>query len=356
MRAGEPDEAPRPRHDPVGVVAAAAGRQPAAAGVSVRDGDRRAAPPRPSRSSSPAGGRADPRRASRRRAGTRRRPARTRRPARGASARTAASHGPSPVPGSSGTLTDVPAAAPSPSSSTKPVPGNRYRPDLVERERQDARIRPVDRLDAVAVVDVEVDVQDPQPVAPRPGDRERRVVVDAEARRPVGHRVVEPAARVEGVLDVAAQDRLDRPERAAGDRRARLVHARERRDRRRPRRSPPSAGPYGSLGEALDDLDVAPRVAPQQLVVGCRLRREARLGADRAEQVDARAEPPRRQRMARPEVVRRGARPETSSMRGTIPAMERGTPRRHTAPNAPRARRPRRAVARCTIRAWVPTC
>ena len=37
VRAGQPDERPRPRHDPVGVVAAATGRQPAAAGVAMRD-------------------------------------------------------------------------------------------------------------------------------------------------------------------------------------------------------------------------------------------------------------------------------------------------------------------------------
>ena len=37
VRAGEPDEAPHPRHDAVGVVAAATGREPAAAGVAMRD-------------------------------------------------------------------------------------------------------------------------------------------------------------------------------------------------------------------------------------------------------------------------------------------------------------------------------
>ncbi len=46
----------------------------------------------------------------------------------GTRARTAASHAVSPVYGSSGTLTAVPAAAPSPRSSMNPVPGNRYRP------------------------------------------------------------------------------------------------------------------------------------------------------------------------------------------------------------------------------------
>ena len=126
-------------------------------------------------------------------------------------------------------MTAVPAATPlaqlpDPAGAREQVP-----PGLVERQRQHARIVPVDRLDAVAVVDVEVDVQDAQPVPPRPGDGQRRVVVDAEAGRPVGHRVVEAAARVEGVLDVAAQDRLHRPDRAARDRRRGLVHAGERR-------------------------------------------------------------------------------------------------------------------------------
>ena len=203
----------------------------------------------------------------------------------GSSAWTAASHAPSPVSGSSGTLTDVPAAVPSPSSPTPPVPGNRYRPVSWTDSVSTPGSRPVDRLDAVAVVDVEVHVQDAQAVAPRPGDRERRVVVDAEPRRPVGHRVVEPAARVEGVLDVAAQDRLDRPERATGDHRPGLVHPGERR----------VVAALADAGlrraervhrEPLDRLDVAPRVAPQQLVVGRRLRRETRLGPDGAQQVD----------------------------------------------------------------------
>ena len=84
MRARQPDQRPRPWHDAIGVVPAATGRQPPAAGVTGAPPRRRAGPPRPSRSSSPAGARADPRRANRRRAGRRSGPARTRRPARGA--------------------------------------------------------------------------------------------------------------------------------------------------------------------------------------------------------------------------------------------------------------------------------
>ena len=142
---------------------------------------------------------------------------------------TASSQAPSPVPAGRAMLTSVPAAAPSPISSTAPVPGNSVPAGLVDGDRQHARIVPVDRLDAVAVVHVEVDVQDAQSGAACPRDRECRVVVDAEPRGTGRHRVMEPAARVEGVLVVAAQDRLHRPDRPAGHRRPRLVHAGERR-------------------------------------------------------------------------------------------------------------------------------
>ena len=57
---------------------------------------------------------------------------------------------------------------------------------LVEGHGEHAGIAEADRLDAVAVVDVEVDVQDPQALAAGADDRERRVVVDAEARRAAG--------------------------------------------------------------------------------------------------------------------------------------------------------------------------
>ena len=219
-------------------------------------------------------------------------------------------------------MTDVPAAAPSPSSPTPPVPGNRYRPVSWNDTVRTPGSAAVDRLDAVAVMDVEVDVQHAQAVAPRPRDRERRVVVDAEARGAVAHRVVEPAARVERVLDVAAQDRLHRPQRAAGDRRGGIVHPGERRivathaDTR-------LGEPERIAREAPDGLDVAGRMAPLQLVVGGRLRRESRLRADRPEQVQPRAEPSRRQRMPGPEVVVGDRGPKTSSIAWHDSAMER---------------------------------
>jgi hypothetical protein len=77
---------------------------------------------------------------------------------------------------------------------------------LVQADRQDARVVVEELLDAVAVVGVDVDVGDPlRPVAQQPVDRHRRVVVDAEARRAVGHGVMQPAGRVEGVGDPPSQ-------------------------------------------------------------------------------------------------------------------------------------------------------
>ena len=148
---------------------------------------------------------------------------------------------------------------------------------LVDRQGDDARIGRVDGLDPVAVVDVEVDVEHAQAIVPGPRDREGRVVVDAEPGRPVGHRVVEPAAGVERVGGVAAEDRLHRPDRAAGDRRGGLVHAGEggrvtRPDARLPARE-------RLLREPPHDVDVAGLVDPAQLAVRRRLGRQLADGA-----------------------------------------------------------------------------
>ena len=72
-----------------------------------------------------------------------------------------------------------------------------------------------------------------------------------------------PPPGMERVLDVAAEDRLHRPERAAGDRGRRLVHPGERRIVAA--RADPRLGLHPAvvdLGEALDDVDVAAGVAP----------------------------------------------------------------------------------------------
>ena len=90
---------------------------------------------------------------------------------------------------------------------------------------------------------------------------------------------MQSAARMEGVLDLAPQDRLDRSQRPTGHRSTGVVHAGEGRivaalaDARRARaeRIP---------REALDRLDVGGGVAPLQLFVERWLRRESRLGTD----------------------------------------------------------------------------
>ena len=90
-------------------------------------------------------------------------------------------------------------------------PRKEVTPGLVEGHGQDTRIVPEQRLDAVAVMHVEIDVQDPQTVPPGTGHGQRHVVVDAEAGCTIAHRVVQPSARVEGMVDITAQDRLHRP-------------------------------------------------------------------------------------------------------------------------------------------------
>src|SRR5207249_2788929 len=71
------------------------------------------------------------------------------------------------------------------------------------------RLLPEQLLGAVAVVAVEVDDRDPlepELAAQRP-QRDHDVVEDAEAARAVARGVVEAAARVEGVIDLAPRDR-----------------------------------------------------------------------------------------------------------------------------------------------------
>ena len=156
-------------------------------------------------------------------------------------------------------------------------------------------------------MDIEVDVQDAQAIPPRPGDRQRRVVVDAEAGGPVGHRVVEAAARMEGMVDVAAQDRLDRPERATGDGGTGLVHPAEGRIVA-PDPDPGRARPERIAREPLHGGDVVGGVAPAQLVVRGGLGRQAGRRSDGPKQLHRRPEPARRQRVIGPEVVVRRPR------------------------------------------------
>src|SRR5205823_7160557 len=92
----------------------------------------------------------------------------------------------------------------------------------------DAGLVVEDRLGAVPVVHVHVDVRDPAgPVVEQPPDGDGRVVVHAEAAGPLGHGVVRPAGRVERVLGPSAPDGFGGDDRRPGHARPGLVHVRE---------------------------------------------------------------------------------------------------------------------------------
>jgi hypothetical protein len=110
----------------------------------------------------------------------------------------------------------------------EPGAGEQVAPGLVHRDRQHPGLLGEDRLDPVAVVDVDVDVGDPlDALLQQPGDRHRRVVVDAEAAGPVAHGVVEAAGGREGVQGAAGADRLRRRHGGAAHPGGGLVHAGE---------------------------------------------------------------------------------------------------------------------------------
>ena len=184
-------------------------------------------------------------------------------------------------------------------------PGEEREPSLMERDRQHVRIVPEDRLHAVAVVDVEVHVQDAVAGVPCAPDGERHVVVDAEAACAAGHRVVEAAAWMEGVELLAGQDPLHRGERSAGDGRGRLVHAVER-GVVAPRREARLRADIGVLGEHPHRRDVVRVVHALELGVRDLLGNEEAIGAERPQEVDPGTEPAGRQRVVGPEVVVEG--------------------------------------------------
>src|SRR5688500_19194207 len=66
-------------------------------------------------------------------------------------------------------------------------------------------------------MDVEIDVHDAMTGVAGACRRERDIVVDTEARRVTGHRVVQAAGRVEGVLDLPFEDPIDTLERTTHD-------------------------------------------------------------------------------------------------------------------------------------------
>ena len=300
MRLRQPDQRPRPRHDPVRVVAAAAGGQPATAGVLVRDpveqgrgraiGTRRQAQVRKRivhvRVAAVLG---DEERRLERSGERGQHPLDGREPRTVAGQRLERHVDLRAERRGTATLLDEAGSR------------EKRHARLVDRERQHLRIVPEERLGSVAVMHVEVDVEHAMAGVARSGDGQRDVVVDAEAGRASGHRVVQAAARIEGMLDLAGQDPIDGVDRAAGDRRRRLVHAVEWRTVAR-------ADPVGRrapriVRELADCFDVVPAVQSSQLVVRRHPRLDETVGADGAHQVDRRRETAWRQRMLGAEVV-----------------------------------------------------
>ena len=179
---------------------------------------------------------------------------------------------------------------------------------LVHRDGEHPRVVPEGALDAVAVVHVDVDVGDPLgALLEQPGDRDRRVVVDAEAAAGSGHRVVQPAGDVDRVLGLAGPDRAGRRERGARDQRGGLVHAGEGRVVRGADAARQVGVPRVGAGR-LDGLDVLLLVHQQQLVVGRRLGPDQRHvrqveHAELAGQPHGEVDPQRVERVVRAEVV-----------------------------------------------------
>ena len=159
------------------------------------------------------------------------------------------------------------------------------------------------------MMDVEVDVQDPQAVAARPRDRQGGVVVDAEPRGMIGHRVMEATTRVVRVLGVATEHGLHGPQGPSGHGGGSLVHLRERRvvavvaD--------PGLREAVRVGrEPLHHVEVMAAVTQPQVRVRGGFRGKARLSPDRPEQLDPRPEPAWGQRVSGAEVVVGGPRSE----------------------------------------------
>jgi len=97
----------------------------------------------------------------------------------------------------------------------------------VDGDRHHARLAIERRLDAVAVMRVDVQVDNPVHLAQQPLDHHHRVIEDAEAGRPVGERVVQSTGEVER-YPAPGEHLLRRHERGAGADPGRLVHPQER--------------------------------------------------------------------------------------------------------------------------------
>src|SRR5262245_61892756 len=110
----------------------------------------------------------------------------------------------------------------------KPGSGEEIPAALMQRDGEDSGLVPEDELDAVAGVHVHIDISDAaRTLAEEPPDRDGGIVVNAKARRAVGHRMVESARDVDRMLDRAAPYGFCRPGRGAGDKCGRFMHAGE---------------------------------------------------------------------------------------------------------------------------------
>ena len=114
----------------------------------------------------------------------------------------------------------------------------RDHPVFVERDREHLIGVIEGGLHTVAVVCVYVDVRDLHPAVREKATNDRRIVVDAEARRAPAYCVVQPARAVERDARPTCDHLLHRHERSAGGQERCLVHAGERRSVA-PRREPP---------------------------------------------------------------------------------------------------------------------
>ena len=198
----------------------------------------------------------------------------------------------------------------------------------MDGHRLDQRVVPEDRLDPIAVMDVGVNVEHAMPGVARPPDRDGDVVEHAESARTRGERVVESAARVEGVEPAPFEDLVHRRERPADHRRTGLVHPVE--GWRVVVRHALLVGHLGVVGQPLDAREETARVNRGEVGVrGGRGREEGRrIGPELAQQVDPRPEPPRRERVSRTEVVR--------VVRGAVDDERVGVGRRHGRAAGPR--------------------
>jgi len=135
---------------------------------------------------------------------------------------------------------------------------------------QHPRIEVERGLHTVAVMGIDVDVRDlAHPRLEQRGDAQRGVVVDAETRRVIGHRVVQSAAEVDRAIGLAAGDRPRRGHRSPGDQRRGLVHPGEDRMVRGAEPMPDREERRIGSRRPADRIDVAGGVHQAQgLVVG----------------------------------------------------------------------------------------